>query len=437
LPEYEKHILNNGLTLYLMEQHEVPLVYISAVFPAGAIWDGVQNGLADFTAEALLFGTKNYTKQQIEETFDFLGASISSYAGKETAEVTISFKKSDLDRVLPIFVDVITNPTFPPEEFDKRKQRWLVELEQARESPRRVIRSYFNKFIFNKNAYGNPISGSISSIQNLSREDLTGFFGMHYLHTYTGMAVVGDFVTAEMRAMIESFFPPAPTLDKINLLKDIEKEINRLDKSRVLLVDKDDSRETTFLIGGYGVQWNNSDLTQIQVINTILGGRFTSWLNDELRVNAGLTYGAVSRFGKYKNAGTFYISSFTATQSTIEAIDLALEVLDRLHTKGVDDETLTSAKNYVKGQFPPKFETSGELADLLTMMHFYGLDDSYINDFENNVNEMTIEKSKDIIAKYFPKENLQFVLVGKADEIRDIVAKYGEVTEKNITDDGF
>jgi predicted Zn-dependent peptidase len=71
------------------------------------------------------------------------------------------------------------------------------------------------------------------------------------------------------------------------------------------------------------------------------------------------------------------------------------------------------------------------------MMHFYGLDDSYINDFENNVNEMTIEKSKDIIAKYFPKENLQFVLVGKADEIRDIVAKYGEVTEKNITDDGF
>ena len=83
----------------------------------------------------------------------------------------------------------------------------------------------------------------------------------------------------------------------------------------MLLIDKDDSRETTFYIGNYGVPWNNSDITQIQVINTILGGRFTSWLNDELRVNAGLTYGAVSRFRNYKNAGTFYIASFYCNQN--------------------------------------------------------------------------------------------------------------------------
>ena len=113
LPKYEHYILENGVTLYLMEQHEVPLIYISAVFPAGAIGDENKSGLAAFTADALLFGTKNYTKKQIEETFDFLGASISSQAGKETAEITISFKKSDLEKVLPIFVDVITNPTFP------------------------------------------------------------------------------------------------------------------------------------------------------------------------------------------------------------------------------------------------------------------------------------------------------------------------------------
>ncbi|NNG27361.1 MAG: insulinase family protein, partial [Ignavibacteriaceae bacterium] len=177
--------------------------------------------------------------------------------------------------------------------------------------------------------------------------------------------------------------------------------------------------------------------TQIQVINTIFGGRFTSWLNDELRVNAGLTYGARSSFYNYKNAGTFFISTFTATETTIEAIDLALEVLNQLHTEGVDEETLTSAKNYLKGQFPPKYETSGELADLLTTMHFYGLDDSYINDFEKNVDAMTVDKAKELIAKYFPKENLQFVLIGKADEIRDQVKKYGEVVEKSIEDDGF
>ena len=104
-----------------MEQHEVPLIYASAIFPAGAVWDQDRSGLAAFTAEALLFGSKNYSKDQIEETFDFLGASINSYAGQEAAEVYISFKKDDIDKLLPLFADVITNPTFPQSEFDKRK----------------------------------------------------------------------------------------------------------------------------------------------------------------------------------------------------------------------------------------------------------------------------------------------------------------------------
>jgi len=437
LPEYEKTILENGITLYLMEQHEVPLIYVSAVFPAGAIWDETQSGLAAFTADALLFGSKNYTKQQIDETFDFLGASISSYAEKERAVIKMSCKKSDLDALLPIFIDVITRPVFPKEEIEKRKQRWLAELEQDKQSPRRVILSYFNKFLFDQNVYGNPVDGTQSSIKEITSEDVAGFFGMHYLHTFTGIAVVGDFSTDEMKTKMISMLPKVPSLERLNLMKDINKDISRLDGNRVLLVNKDDSRETTFLIGGYGVAWNNKDLIKIEVVNTILGGRFTSWLNDELRINAGLTYGAKSTFNTYRQAGTFYISTFTATENTVEAIDLALKVLDRLHTEGIDAEALLSAKNYIKGQFPPDYETSGNLADLLTTMFFYGLDDSYINDFEKNVGEMTVEEANKIAKRYFPKENLQFVLIGKADEIRDKVKKYGKVIEKNINEIGF
>ena len=436
-PPYEKYILDNGLTLYLMEQHEVPLIYASVIFPAGAVWDQDRSGLAAFTAEALLFGSKNYSKDQIEETFDFLGASINGYAGQEAAEVYMSFKEDDVDKLLPIFVDVVTNPSFPQNEFDKRKKRWLAELEQDKESPRRVIRTYFNKFLFNDNPYGNPAGGTNSSINELTVEELRAFFGMHYQISSAGIVLVGDFSSADMKSKIESYFPPSPRLEMLQMPYELSREMKMLDKNSLLLVNKDDARETTFLIGGHGVAWNNPDITQIQVINTIFGGRFTSWLNDELRVNAGLTYGARSSFSNFKNAGTFFISTFTATETTIEAIDLALEVLERLHTDGVDEETLTSAKNYLKGQFPPKYETSGELADLLTTMHFYGLDDSYINDFEKNVDAMTIERANEIISKYFPKENLQFVLIGKADEIKDKVKKYGEVIEKNIEEDGF
>jgi predicted Zn-dependent peptidase len=218
---------------------------------------------------------------------------------------------------------------------------------------------------------------------------------------------------------------------------DIVSELPVHDKSRVLLVNKDDSHETTFYIGQYGITRSNPDYIPIQVINTILGGRFTSWLNAALRINSGLTYGAGSYFNPYKTSGTFIISSFTETSTTIEAIDMALKVLDSLHTKGLNEETLSSAKNYLKGQFPPDYETSGDLASLLVRMFFYNISDAFINDFQKNVDELTVQKANEIIRTYFPKENLQFVLIGKTAELKDKVSKYGEVIEKEIKDVGF
>ena len=437
LPEYEKYTLPNGLTLYLMEQHEVPLVYVNAIFPGGAVWDGKQNGLAALTAEALLFGSKNYTKDQIEQNFDFLGASISANAGTEAAEVSISFKKDDFEKLFPIFADVIKNPSFPQVEVEKRKQRWIAELEQDRESPRRVIRNYFNKFVFGDMPYGNPVEGTKKSIGGITSDELRGFFNLHYPLSLGCIAVVGDFNTEEMKAKVESFFPSTPKVDIPLLPKELSKVVDLPFGNRVMLVNKDDSRETTFMIGGKGVAWNNTDIVQIDIINTILGGRFTSWLNTELRINSGLTYGARSGFPHYKYNGTFYAYSFTGTENTVDAIDLTLQVFDRLHKEGIDQETLTSAKNYMKGQFPPDYETSGALADLLTTMFFYGLDEAYINDFEKNVDAMTVEKAKEIIVKYFPREDLQFVLIGRADEIRDKVTKYGKIIEKSIDEDGY
>ena len=209
------------------------------------------------------------------------------------------------------------------------------------------------------------------------------------------------------------------------------------DKSRVLLVNKEDATETTFLIGGKGIDYNSPDYVPILVINTILGGRFTSWLNDALRVNSGLTYGAESEFNRYKFAGTFLISTFTKNSSTVPAIDMAVSVLDSLHKSGVDETTLASAKAYVKGDFPPNYESSGSLASLLSDMFVYGFDENFINSFQTKVDNLTLSESKRIIEAYFPKNNLQFVLIGKSSEIKDQVAKYGEITEKQIKDDGF
>ena len=135
--------------------------------------------------------------------------------------------------------------------------------------------------------------------------------------------------------------------------------------------------------------------------------------------------------------GTFVISTFTANENTEKTIDLALETYKKLHTKGLDEEILTSAKNYVKGQFPPDYETNSALSILLTDMYIYDFDESYINTFTKQVDALNTQKAAELIQKYFPKDNFQFVLIGKASEIGELAKKYGEVQQLEITDDGF
>ncbi|MCK5149185.1 insulinase family protein [bacterium] len=435
LPEYEKFTLKNGLTVYLMEQHEVPMISLNMVLPAGSVKDGLQYGLASLTADALMFGTRSYTKQQIEESLEFIGARYGTGANLEYAEVALSFVKKDIDTVLPILKEIITEPLFNSDEFEKRKTRLIMQLTMSKEQPQRVVGTYFKSFLFADHPYGIPGQGSKETVADITLEDVKTFYTQNYSPKGSAIAVVGDFKTSDMKKAIKKLFKSwkgEVTTDPVP-----EAKLPRHVKNRVLLVNKDDASETQFRIGSFGVPRSNPDYVPVEVINTILGGRFTSWLMDELRTNAGLTYGAGSGFSRYKESGSFIISSYTQTAKTVECIDLALEVYDRLFNKSIEEKLLLSAKNYVKGQYPPKFETSGALAGLLTSMFNYGYDETFINTFQSKVDELTVEKTEEIIKKYFPRENLQFVLIGKASEIRDAVSKYGEVVEKEIKDTGF
>ncbi len=431
LPAHEKTVLKNGLTIYLMEQHEVPLINVSVVVPGGAIYDKpTQLGLAMITASSLMNGTKNRSKSKIEEELDFVGATVNASASKESSGLNAKFASKDADKVLSIIADVLLTPTFDEKEFEKEKALSLSGLEQARESPRNVIGEYFDQATYGAHVYANPQNGRIATVSKLTAADAKEFYKKAYIPNGSAIAVVGDFNAHEMKAKLTSLFSswqkgtPLPNAAGL--------PVNALGSAKVMLVNKDDAKETTFIIGGAGVPRSNPDYVAMEVINTVFGGRFTSWLNDELRVNTGLTYGARSNFERLKNAGSFGISTFTATKNTEAAIDKALEVVNKLHTQGIDEKTLTSAKNYVKGGFPPRYETSGQLANLLTSMFWYGYDESFINTFQKNVDELTVEKAKEIVVKYFPKNNLQFILIGKADDIRKIAAKYGPVTEAEI-----
>ena len=434
LPDFETKVLPNGLTVVLMEQHEVPLIAMHVMVGGGAMVDGELSGLAGVTAQSLLFGAGELNKQALDHQFDFIGARVRSSAHREYSQLQASFAERDSKIMLPILRDLLLSPTFDADELSKFKRRKVAQLSQQKESPRSVINNYYHRLLWGDHPYASVPAGDAAAVEKTTRKDLVQYHNSWYQPQNTVICIVGDFKSNTMLKEIKSLFGQ---WEKGKTSLPAVMALPVADKARVLLVDKPDAGESTFYIGGPGIAVTNPDRVGLQVINTILGARFTSWLNDELRVNAGLTYGARSSFQSYGEGGLFRISTFTRTATTVECIDLALETYARLWNKGIDKETLASAKAYVKGQFPPRYETSDQLAGLLGQMHFYGYDESFINDFESNVNDLSIDETKRLISQYFPQDNLQMVIVGKAEDIREQIKQYGELVEVGIQENGF
>ncbi|SFF86232.1 Predicted Zn-dependent peptidase [Duganella sp. CF458] len=435
LPAFETAKLPNGLIVYMMERHDVPLVAVRAVIKAGAVNDGKQAGLANLTGDGVLLGSARYSKAEIDQAFDFRGAVLAGGGSVEQSTVAANFARKDADTLLPLFAELVQSPSFDAIELDKLRGRKVDGLKQAKESPRLVVGNYYRAMLFGNAAYANPSSGTVNSLTALKQDDVKAFHKRYFRPDNAALVVVGDFDPADMRKKVEALFGqwkaegPAPQRANYGQVQ--------ADKARVWVVNKSDAIETTFLIGGPGIARNDPDYVPLQVLNTVLGGRFTSWLNDELRVNSGLTYGANSGFNALSQTGTFSISSFTALPKTEAALDLALKTYDRLWSKGIDKATLDSAKAYVKGQFPPRYETSEQLASLLGDMYANDISRSQIDNFMKDVDSLTPERAKQLVAKHFPRKNLQMVLVGKAADIGKIATKYGEVTKLEITADGF
>ncbi len=429
IPEYETYTMDNGLQVYLMKQSEIPMINISLVVKSGAIHDGNAFGLANLTAEALQFGSTGLTKTEIENKLAILGANLSSDTSREITQLDISFLNKDEEVLLPLFTNIVLKPAFNQVEFDKFQKRLLAQLDQHRESPQNIIADAFARFYFADHPYGNPPWGDSKSVSDITLSAVKAFYRKHYTPANSALIIVGDINPKAWKKKIRKLYSKwqgEKTTEKLIPLGTGPRE------SRVLLINKEDAIETTFMIGGKGISANHPDAVAVQVINTILGGRFTSWLNNELRVNSGLTYGARSHFNSYQYGGSFTISTFTKKSTTFDAIELTKKTYMRLWEKGIDEKTLNSAKTYVKGQFPPRYETSGQLSQLLAKMWALDLSDSFINDFEKNINSLDVAKANEIARKLFPDDNLQYVLVGKASDIKEQAKRYGKVTEVDI-----
>lgn len=436
LPPHEKIVLKNGLTVLLMEKHGVPLIDVFALVQTGAASDPAgEAGLASVTASLLRKGTKTRTAQQFAADLDFIGGSFEADADADYSYMSAEFMTKDLARGLELFSDAVLHPTFPQSEADKVLAQSVDGVKAAKDEPRSVLGLYYQGYLYGERPYGRPAGGDELSLKRVQRDGIVKFYEANYAPGNTILGIAGEFDPAEMRKEIErelGAWPARPPESTPVAATPPEKG------KRLLLIDKPDATQTYFAIGNIGTAMNDPDRFAIRIVNTIFGGRFTSELNEALRVESGYTYGAGSFFDSHKSPGPFEIYSFTKNETTVPAIDLALKVLENLHKNGVTAEQLASAKSYIKGQYPPTIETSRQLVRRIVFDEFYGLGDDEVNQLEARIDAVTPEIARQVIEKHFPLDNLVFVLIGKASLIGPAVKKYAtEIDERPISDSGF
>ncbi|MDJ0939422.1 MAG: pitrilysin family protein [Woeseiaceae bacterium] len=437
LPDVQRVELGNGTVLLINQKDDVPLVGVSIVLRGGAAADPEdRHGLGSLYAELIQKGAGDRDSLEFAEAIDSVGGRMYVAAGREGVTITAEFLSRDVDLMLELLSDMLMRPTLDRAEFERIKERSINLLLAAKDSdPGQLMPTYAHAFLFGEHPYGNPVEGSESSLANISHADIVDYFEQQVGGDRLIIAVSGDIDAAEVETQLAATFgewraAATPLAEVIAA----EPATGR----RVLLIDKPGTTQTYFWIGNLGVAIDYPDRAALDLANTVFGGRFTSMLNNALRVESGLTYGARSRLVRPSQPGSVAISSFTATDTTVEAIDLALDVLARFKNSGVSAELLDSAGNYVLGQYPMRLETATQLAMQFTQLEAYGLGTDYVDGYADAVGAVTAESVATVIDAVYPSaDELVFVLLGDAELIREQVARYGEITEMAITAPAF
>jgi predicted Zn-dependent peptidase len=409
------------------------MVNFTAMLRGGASTDPAQQlGTASLLATLLEKGAAKRNAYEFAESIAAVGGSIQTSADTESLTVSGSFLARDQALMVELLSDMLQRPTLDSTEFETLRGRQIEFLRAAKDSELdSLLPIYGAANLFAGHPYGRPVDGSEASLASITHATVAQYYREQVGADRLILAVVGDFKAAQMKRLLTDAFSPwrkAPSA--LPALAAAKPSAGR----RVLLIDAPESVQSYFWAANIGVSKSDPRRAPLDVVNTLFGGRFTSMLNSELRTRSGLSYGAGSTFRKLALGGSWQISSFTRTETTIEAIDLALQVLDRLRSgDALDSAAIESAKRYLLGQFPLGFETSGQWASQLASLELYKLDRAYIESYGSALSAVTLADAKRVVGEVIPaSDGLLLVVIGKSETIRKDLAKYGPVSEMKL-----
>lgn len=437
IPAVKEAKLKNGLTVAVVEKHSVPIVTVQLLVRSGASSESIDKaGLANMTADMLTKGTKTRTAEQIAEEMEFLGASINSGAGWNSSSVTISVTSDKLDQAMAIMADVVLNPSFKQEELDLLKSQTLDELKANLTQP-----AFLANYVASVRAFGeHPAGGTPSSISALSRMDLVDFHARSFAPRGAVLVFAGDISSTAATALSMRLFGAwqNPRLRKeiirglLNAASPAPDQ-GKSTSSRMLVIDLPGSGQASV---SYAVPTregrNSSDAPpgsgkinpayyEAIVLNSLLGGGYSSRLNQEIRIKRGLSYGAGSSFGWRELDSIFSTRTQTKNQSAAEVAELVLVEVKRLASEPISDSDLGPRKAVLVGGFGRNIETTAGLAAALADLYTFHLPTKELNNYMTNVGGVSEAQ-----VRQFAKDQLsggEIIIVGDYSIFKDDLAK--------------
>lgn len=436
LPAIQQRQLSNGLPVWLVELHEVPVVQVNLLVLDGSANDPAGKfGIASLMAAMLTEGAGTRTSLDIADAIDFLGADLSAAAGVNSTSIRLHVPVARLADALPVMADVAQRPTFPGAELERLRQQRLTSLLQARDDPSTTAALAFSRVLYGgDHRFGTATMGTAETIKSFTVQDLQAFYNAGVRPDTSTLVVAGDITLDKALPLLEANFgkwkaaDPAP---RRTSLTNPGQPVARV----VYLVDKPNAPQSQIRIGWIGVSRDTPDYFPLIVMNTILGGSFSSRLNLNLREKHGYTYGASSNFDMRLTAGPFTAGAGVQTDKTSEALTEFFNELNGI-LKPVPADELTRAKNYVALRFPSSFESTSDLSRRLEDMILFKLPEDYYSRYVQNIQAVTAADVSRVAQKYIAPDKFAVVVVGdkKAIEPGIRTLNLGAIKEMSVDD---
>jgi zinc protease len=410
LPTIDKRALSNGLRVWIAPIHKVPTVHLQLVVRAGSGADPVQKfGLASLTADMLDEGAGNRTALEIADAVDYLGADLNTNSTSDASYIDLHVPVARLADALSIMADVVVRPTFPDAELRRLREERLTSLLQAQDDPEQLIQFAFPRLLYGpSHRYGTALMGTAAALRGFSVEDLKGFHAAQYRPANAELVVAGDVASDAVVSMLEQAFGSwKGSASSPSSLPEAPQPATR----RVFLIDKPGAAQSQIRIGSVGVPRSTPDYFALRVLNTVLGGSFTSRLNANLREQHGYAYGASSTFDMRRSAGPFYAAAGVQTDKTSEALKEFFNELTRIHEVVPADE-LERGKNYLALALPRNFETTRGVATSFAQIYAYDLPEDFYETYRDRVRAITPADVKRAADKYIRPDKLIVVVIG-------------------------